>query len=81
MLSEGNEQPIDLDPVLARESLLQRVAGCFGRGRAHEPPSVRNPVDMDIDADLCRAAGNPECEVRALWSDTAKGCHYLEVAR
>src|ERR1700687_3333138 len=80
MLPKWHQQPVDLDPVLSRQLLLE---GETRRLRCRSPnvaPSVRHTVNVDVDGDLGRAARDPEREVGALRTDSAKRCHDFEVA-
>jgi hypothetical protein len=81
VLPKWNEQPIDLDPVLFGQMLLEDAASCFRRGRPDKSPPVSDPVNVDVDADLGGPAGNSEREIGALRPHTPKGSHYFEVAR
>jgi hypothetical protein len=50
-LSEGDQQAVVFEPVTARQHGPQSGFGFFrGRGQ-HQAPSVRNPMDMGVNAD------------------------------
>src|SRR5688500_20393396 len=80
MLPEWHEQPFDLHPVLPGQFLFEREPGCFRNNGAHIAPPVGDAMDVNIDADFRRPAGNPKGEICAFGPDTAERRHYLEIA-
>src|SRR2546423_260868 len=72
VLPERHQQPVNLDPVLPRQVLLEDTPSRFRARRSDESPPVGDPVNVDVDADLRSAAGNPQCEIRAFRPDAAK---------
>jgi hypothetical protein len=58
MLSKGNEQAVDLDPIFFRENLFQNMGGFFGGTSRDVPPTVGNAMDMHINTDLRKLTGD-----------------------
>src|SRR5579864_7244318 len=50
-LPESDQQAIVFEPITARQNLSQRRLGMLGRFRSHQAPSIRNPMDVRVDAD------------------------------
>src|SRR5689334_14399164 len=59
VLAERHQQSVDLHPVLPWQPLLEKPACRLRRIRVHEPPSVGDAVDVDIDADLGSPTRDP----------------------
>ncbi|MER3485752.1 MAG: hypothetical protein C4345_07110, partial [Chloroflexota bacterium] len=51
VLSEGDEQAVDLQPVLAWERALELSHGLLRRARLHIAPAVGHPMNVDIELD------------------------------
>src|ERR1700712_4608284 len=69
VLAKRNQQSIYLDPVRSWQFLLEYLHRLLRCLRHNQPPAVRHPVNMDIDADEWEIAGDPERQVRALRTD------------
>ena len=72
VLSERNEQGVDLNPVSLRQSFLKRGHRFFRRRCLHQSPTVRNAVNVNIHADEWQATGDPQSQVGAFGADTMK---------
>jgi hypothetical protein len=70
MLAEGNQEPVDLHPIAAREPPLELCHRVFRLRGAHVPPPVRYAMDMNVDRNSRLSAGAPERQVRAFRPDT-----------
>src|SRR3954463_1676504 len=72
VLSERHQQAIYLDPVFSGQPLLESETGSFRGLSPHESPAVGHPMNVHIDADLGRSAGNSQREVRAFRTHAAE---------
>jgi hypothetical protein len=79
VLPEGHEKTVDFHPISARQPLFELATSSFRRWCSHVAPSVRHAMNMNIDADLTRSAGDSKREIRALRSNPAKRSHYVEI--
>ena len=73
MLAEGDEQPVDLNPIAAREFGLKRHQRFFRSRSFHIAPAVGHTMDMNIHADEWLSTGNAQNQVCTLRSDARKG--------
>src|SRR4051794_13492964 len=81
MLAEGDEQPVDLYPVLLRQFVLEGAHRLLrGRCRYVAPPVGHSP-HMHIDADPRLATSNPEREIGALRPDSLERGKHVRAAR
>src|SRR2546423_6840636 len=69
---EWHEQPVDLDPVAARQHLLQRLLRLLRRACLHVTPAVHDAPYVDVHADARLVAGDAEREIGAFGSDAGE---------
>src|SRR5689334_20583603 len=73
MFPKGNQQSIDVDPITLWKFFLQGKHGFFWRGCLYVAPTIRNAVDMNIDADKWLTAGNTHYEMGTFGTHPCKG--------
>src|SRR5438874_7184780 len=81
MFPEGDEQPVDLHPIIARQRLLKSRHRELRRFGLHVTPAVRDPVNVDVHPDLRLPAGDSEYQIRALRADTGQSRQDFKIAR
>src|SRR5690349_19591076 len=81
MLPEWHQEPVDLDPVLLRQLVLERSHRSFWRRARDISPPVGHSVHVDIDTDALGPARDAHGQVRAFRTDAAKRGQHVEVAR
>ena len=79
MLTEGYQQLIDLYPVFLGQLCFQSFQGLFGGFGLNIAPAVRDPMDMDIDANAGVIQGHPQGQVGAFRPYPLKLGEYLGV--
>ena len=72
VLAERHQEVVDLDPEVAGEDLGQGALGLLRRAGPHQAESIRNPVDMRVDADCRNAESQAEDQIRGLSTDAGE---------
>ena len=76
VLPIGNEQIVEDDPILAGKFLAQGLFGLIrGLGR-HIPPSIGDPMHMNIDTDARLLVADSHDQIRC-FSSYARQCQQL----
>src|SRR2546430_4450393 len=70
VLAEGDEQRVDLDPIMAWKFFLEFEHGLLRGASLHIAPAIDHAMDMNIDADAALSASDSEREVRAFGADS-----------
>ena len=70
MLSERDEEAIDVDPVLLRQDVFESDHSALWRSCMHISPAVGDTMDMNIHANKWLVTCNAEHEVRAFRANT-----------
>src|SRR5687767_14479443 len=79
MLAEGDEQPVDLDPIAARQFGFKGQQRFF-RGRSlYITPTIGHTMNMNIHADEWLSTGNTQNQMCTLWADPGERAQDLSI--
>src|SRR6185437_2044535 len=73
--------PVDLDPVLLRQLLLQLPLHRLRTSRLHIAPPRRDPRHVHVNADAALSGGNAKREIGALGTHATKRLQNFRVRR
>lgn len=79
VLTEGDQQIVDVDPEIFGQRSLQRTLGGFGCLGGRQTQSVGDPVDMGVDTDRRNAEAEAEYQIGCLSADARQiqECFFL----